>query len=104
MEARHGGNQQRLHELIPRIYAELHRLTDNRLASEHTPNTTAAAHELWLRLDRVDKQDVRESAQFFSPRGRIMRHILVDHTHARAGVCLVSEEHSAQSVAVDETP
>ena len=80
------GNRSAFDELMPLVYAELHRQAARYLRNERrcdTLQTTALIHEAYLRL--VDQADIRwqSRTQFFAVAAQVMRHILVDHARAK---------------------
>ena len=80
------GDQTALDQLMPLVYAELHRLAHRHIKKErpgHTLQTSALLNEAFLRL--VDQRDVRwqSRAQFFGIAAQMMRRILVDHARAK---------------------
>jgi RNA polymerase sigma factor (TIGR02999 family) len=86
LEAWSRGDQAALEKLTPLVYDELHRLARRYMAQErpgHTLQTTALAHEAYLRL--VDWKNVawQNRAHFFGMAARIMRRILVDFARSR---------------------
>jgi RNA polymerase sigma factor (TIGR02999 family) len=81
------GDQQALEELLPLIYDELRRLAHNFLYSErpgHTLQTTALAHEAYLKL--IDQNSVhwQNRAHFFAIAAQAMRRILIDSARRHA--------------------
>jgi RNA polymerase sigma factor (TIGR02999 family) len=93
------GDESALAVLVPRVYAELHRLAHHQLRGERhaqTLQTTALVNEAYLRL--VDTRRVRweSRAHFLGVAAQAMRRILVDAARARGarkrggGVPLVS--------------
>jgi RNA polymerase sigma factor (TIGR02999 family) len=81
------GDANALDQLLPIVYAELHRLAHDRMRGEwpgQTLQTTALVHEAYVRL--VDGTNVEWSnrAHFFAVCARLMRRILVDRARARA--------------------
>ena len=113
------GDQAALDKLVPLVYEELHRLAHRYISRERPGNTlqtTALAHEAYLRL--VDAQGVQweNRAHFFAVATKTMRRILVDLARARRnlkrggdvqqvsldGVLLASPERGADMVALDE--
>ena len=113
------GDEAARDELMPLVYQELHRLAHQYMSRErpgHTLQTSALVNEAFLRL--VDQRDVKwqNRAHFFGIAGQMMRRILVDYARNRryakrgggaAQVSLdeeliVSEERSAEVVALDE--
>lgn len=80
------GDEGALTLLVPRIYAELHRLAHHHMRGERdarTLQTTALVHEAYLRL--VDTRQVRwqSRAHFLGVAAQAMRRILVDAARAR---------------------
>ena len=81
------GNQQALEELLPLIYDELRHLAHNFLYSErpgHTLQTTALAHEAYLKLIDQKRVDWQNRAHFFAIAAQAMRRILIDSARRRA--------------------
>lgn len=81
-----GGDPAARDQLMPLVYAELHRRAAACLRRErrnHILQPTALVHETYLRLVDQDRTAWQNRAQFFGVAARMMRRILVDH--ARAG-------------------
>jgi RNA polymerase sigma factor (TIGR02999 family) len=112
------GDETARDQLMPLVYAELHRLAHHHMNRErpgHTLQTSALVNEAFVRL--VD-QDVRwqSRAHFFGIAGKMMRRILVDYARNRGYAkrggkaqqvtlneeLIVSEERNAEVVALDE--
>lgn len=75
-----------LEQLLPLVYAELHRIAGcqiGRERREHTLNPTALVHELYLRLVDQRRATWQNRAQFFALAARLMRRVLVDHARSR---------------------
>lgn len=73
-------------ELLPAVYAELHRQASRAMRREHAEHTlqaTALVHEAYLRL--VDQRRVQwhNRAHFFGIAAQLMRRVLVDHARQR---------------------
>lgn len=113
------GDQHAGDELMPLVYHELHRLAHQYMSRErpgHTLQTSALVNEAFLRL--ADQRDVQwqNRAHFIGIAGQMMRRILVDYARNRgyakrggtalqvslAEELIVSEERSAEVVALDE--
>jgi RNA polymerase sigma factor (TIGR02999 family) len=80
------GDETALDKLVPLVYEELHRLAHRYISRERPGNTlqtTALAHEAYLRL--VDTKSVRwqNRAHFFAVAAKVMRRILVDLARSR---------------------
>src|SRR5262245_45955846 len=80
------GDRQGLDDLLPVVYDELRAIAHAKLKGEspaHTLQTTALAHEAYLKL--VDQQAVRWQgrAHFLALAAQAMRRILVDHARAQ---------------------
>jgi RNA polymerase sigma-70 factor, ECF subfamily len=72
--------------LVPLIYDELRRLASRHLNNErddHTLQTTALAHEAYLKLLAPASNDVADRAHFFAIASQAMRQILIDSARAR---------------------
>ena len=77
-----GGNRAALDELTPLIYAEFRQLATRALSRErpnHTLQSTALAHELYLKLIDQKRTQWRDREHFFAMASQIIRRILVDH-------------------------
>lgn len=113
------GDQTALDKLVPLVYEELHRLAHHYIRREragHTLQTTALAHEAYLRLFDAHGVHWQNRAHFFAVAARTMRRILVDLARARCnlkcgggvqqvsldGVLIASPERGADMVALDE--
>lgn len=86
LQAWSAGNRGALDELMPVVYAELHRLARAHLRGEradHTLQATALVNEAYIRL--VDQTRIRweSRAHFFGTAAQLMRRILVDHARRR---------------------
>ncbi len=76
------GTEAALHEVMPLVYAELHRLAAGYLRQEredHTLQATALVHETYLRLRQMDGMEWKNRAHFIGVSAGMMRRILVDH-------------------------
>ena len=71
--------------LMPRLYANLHRLARRQRwhEDEHTLQTTALVHEAWLQLANRRAVAFADSGHFYAYMSQAMRHILVDHARRR---------------------
>jgi RNA polymerase sigma-70 factor, ECF subfamily len=81
-----GGRQAALDELMPLVYAELHRQAAQYLRRErsnHTLQTKALINEAYLKL--IDQRNVNweSRAHFFAIAAQAMRRILVDYAKTR---------------------
>ena len=72
-----------LHAVFERVYAELKKLARAQLAASanHTLNTTALVHEVYLKLQPARAPEDR--AHFFALAAKAMRQIVIDHARAR---------------------
>lgn len=76
------GNEKALVELLPLVYQELRLLARSYLRRErqnHTLQSTALVHELFMRLATEGLTDLKDRAHFFGVAARAMRQILVAH-------------------------
>jgi len=113
------GDQNARDQLMPLVYAELHRLAHRHIRKErpgHTLQTSALVNEAFLRL--VDQRDVlwQSRAHFFSIAAQMMRRILVDYARKRQFAkrggralqvtldeeLLATKERSAEVVCLDD--
>ena len=81
-----GGDRSALDRLTPIVYDELLRIAHRQLQHEsagHTLNTTALAHEAWLKLVDVKRVDWQDRSHFLAMAARAMRRILIDHARER---------------------
>lgn len=72
-------------QLIPLVYAELHRIAAaylRREAPDHSLQPTALVHEAYLRLNDIKEIDWKGRSHFFAVSATVMRRILVDHARA----------------------
>lgn len=80
------GNEQALEELVPLVYAELHRLARHYMAQErpgHILQTSALVNEAYLRLVDFKNVNWQDRAHFFGLSAQLMRRILVDFSRSR---------------------
>jgi len=80
------GDQAALDQLIPIVYAELHRLAHRYMSKEragHALMTTELIHEAYLKLADLHSLDLQDRHHFYAISARQMRRILVDHARAR---------------------
>jgi RNA polymerase sigma factor (TIGR02999 family) len=113
------GDEAALALLVPRIYAELHRLAHHHMRAERrggTLQTTALVNEAYLRL--VDTRRIRweSRAHFLGVAAQAMRRVLVDAARARGArkrggaespvvldeALLAAPERSASLLALDD--
>jgi RNA polymerase sigma factor (TIGR02999 family) len=81
-----GGDTEALDKLVPLVYAELHRLAHCYMAREwanNTLQTTALAHEAYLRLVDVNQIEWKNRVHFFAISANVMRRILVEFARSR---------------------
>jgi RNA polymerase sigma factor (TIGR02999 family) len=96
------GEHSALDELIPLVYAELHRIAHRYMRRErpdHTLQSSALIHEAYIRL--VDQREApwQSRGQFFALSARLMRRILVDHARSKA---YAKRGAHAKQVSLDE--
>ena len=98
------GDEGALDRLTPLVYDELHRLAARQLRREradHTLQTTALAHEAYLRMIDQKRVQWRDSAHFAALAAQMMRRILIDH--ARKGK-YAKRGGDAARVSLDDAP
>lgn len=106
------GQTQALENLLPFVYAELHRQAANFLRKErpgHTLQTTALINEAYLKL--IDRREVnwQDRAHFFAVAAQAMRRILVDyakrkHRAKREGDQVKVTLEAAEMISAKEKP
>jgi len=113
------GDREAEGQLVPLVYAELHRLASrclNRERGDHTLQPTALVHEVFLRLTNNNQPQWQNRAHFFGVAARLMRQILVDYarrhgTRKRGGelkklpldeVLAFTPEKSTELIMLDE--
>lgn len=80
------GDEGALGQLLPVVYAELHRLARHYMAAEQTGHplqTTALVHEVYLRLVDANNIDWQNRSHFYAICARLMRRILIDCARSR---------------------
>lgn len=73
-------------DLVATVYAELHRLAQQRMRGErrsHTLQTTALVHEAWLRLSGAPSGPPADRSRFLVAAAEAMRRVLIDHARRR---------------------
>ena len=106
------GQTQAWENLLPLVYAELHRQAANFLRKErsgHTLQTTALINEAYLKL--IDRRGVnwQDRAHFFAVAAQAMRRILVDyarrkHRAKREGDQIKLTLEAAEMISTKERP
>ena len=80
------GDQRTIDQLLPLVYGELHRLAQRYMRRErddHTLDTTALVHEVYLRLVDQTRVDWQDRSHFLAIAAIAMRRILVEHARRR---------------------
>ena len=88
LQAWHGGDEQALGKLVDLLYEELHRAAHRYMVHErpeHTLQTTALIHEVYLRLVDIRQLRFQDRAHFLALCARLMRRILIDFARVRKG-------------------
>jgi RNA polymerase sigma factor (TIGR02999 family) len=96
-----------LDELFQLLYRELHRMARARLA-ENSPitllDTTALAHEAYLRLRNAERIDLDSRARFMAYVSQVLRAIIVDFARKRSALRRGGDKvHVTLSTEVAET-
>src|SRR6201996_4064216 len=84
LKAMRGGDSNAAEDLLPLVYAELHRLARSYMRRErpdHTLQATALINEAYLRLAREDT-DWKNREHFIGIAAKVMRNVLVDYARA----------------------
>jgi RNA polymerase sigma factor (TIGR02999 family) len=95
------GDEKALAALVPMVYNELRRLAHYHLQSErpdHTLQSTALVHEVYLRLLGGEPPELQNRAHFVAIASRLMRQVLVDYARERRaskrdGGCRIAFEY-----------
>jgi len=80
------GDEAALAELLPKVYDELCRIARNYMKREkrgHTWETGALINEAYIGLIDQSRVDWQSRNHFFAIAARTMRHVLINHAHAR---------------------
>jgi RNA polymerase sigma factor (TIGR02999 family) len=88
-----GGNREAANQLMELVYGELHRIASREMRRErpeHTLQTTALVHEMYLRLCGSGPVNWQDRAHFFAVAAQQLRRVLVDyarrvHSEKRGG-------------------
>jgi RNA polymerase sigma factor (TIGR02999 family) len=89
LQAWSAGDNNALDELMPVVYAELHRLARANLRGEradHTLQATALVNEAYVRLVGQTRIKWESRAHFLGTAAQLMRRILVDHARRRGSL------------------
>ena len=81
-----GGRKDAAAEVLPLIYAELHRIADRHMRREranHTLQATQLVHDAFLKLVDQTRVEWQDRAHFLAVASQAMRRLLVDHARAR---------------------
>lgn len=81
------GEESALNELVTLLYSELRQIASCHLRGErpeHTLQTTALVHEVYLKLLGEQNRQFADRAHFLAIASRVMRQVLVDYARARA--------------------
>ena len=80
------GDENALNQLMPLVYAELHRIA-RRLWSQHQPGNTlqptALINEAYLKMANAESTTFQDRCHFFAVASTAMRQILVNHAKNR---------------------
>lgn len=96
------GDRGALDELVPLVYADLHRLAHHHMRGERRDQplqTTALVHEVYLRLVDVNRVQWKDRTHFFAISAQMMRRVLVDAARERDAL---KRGGGAVHVALDE--
>ncbi len=80
------GDKDAVHDLLPRVYAELKQIANRYLSRENTPDvlqSTALVHEAFLRLFEEPAMKWQRRSHFLAVASTVMRRILIDHARQR---------------------
>ena len=77
-----GGNKEAANRVMELVYGELHRMASREMRrehGEHTLQTTAIVHEVYLRLCGDAPVNWKNRSHFFAVAAQQLRRVLVDH-------------------------
>jgi RNA polymerase sigma factor (TIGR02999 family) len=103
LKAAQAGDPEALDELFSQVYGQLRQLAHaqrHRWDGNHTLNTTALAHEAYLKLVRQDHTDWQGRVHFMRVASKAMRHILVNYAEQR---CAQKRGAGAATVSLDDS-
>ncbi|PWU14498.1 MAG: RNA polymerase subunit sigma [Verrucomicrobia bacterium] len=86
LEAAERGEPDAAEQLLNVVYAELHRMAEQKLsgdAGNRTFQPTALVHDAWLQLVGDGQPGFANRAHFFAAAAKAMRRILIDRARAR---------------------
>jgi RNA polymerase sigma-70 factor (ECF subfamily) len=92
------GDQSALNQMMPLVYAELHRIARRAWSQRPDNNTlqpTALINEAYLKLANAEKASFQDRCHFFAVASKAMRQILVNHAKSR-----ISEKRGSGQVNV----
>jgi RNA polymerase sigma factor (TIGR02999 family) len=76
------GDKEAANRLMELVYSELHQIASREMRrehGEHTLQTTALIHEVYLRLSGPSAVDWKDRSHFFAVAAKQLRRVLVDH-------------------------
>lgn len=79
------GDEAALHELMPLVYSQLHRIAQGYLRSQrpdHTLQPTALVNEACVKMFENAEPQFEDRAHFLAVMSRVMRQVLIDHARA----------------------
>ena len=80
------GDTNALNELLPLLYAELHRTAGAYMAAQragHTLQPTALVNEALMRMTNPADSPFRNRSHFLAAAAQAMRHLLIDHARRK---------------------
>jgi len=81
-----GGDRAAMDQVLPLVYAELHRIAERAMRGErpdHTLSATALVHEAYLKLVQLEQVTWRDRAHFFGACANEMRRILISYARMK---------------------
>jgi RNA polymerase sigma factor (TIGR02999 family) len=99
----HGGDVQAVQAILPLVYDELRRVAHRHLQRErreHTLQSTALVHEVYLRLEKQGSAKIENRAHLLAICAQLMRQILVDYARARKA----TKREGGERVTLDGLP
>ena len=81
-----GGDAATSHDLAPLVYTELRALAAAFMRAQspgHTLQPTALVNEAYVRLAKSSPEALRSRSHFLAVAAKAMRHVLINHSHAK---------------------
>ena len=98
----HNGDQEAMEQVMPLVYEELRKLAHAHLRHErnnHTLNTTALVHEMYVGLTNQSDWKLESRAHFYGIASRVMRRVLIWYARKKKAA---KRGGTAEKVSIDD--